>query len=195
MTTNVNATQIDFHDDIELKILFWTLIIAIISLIVTSIFNYIDRHQGIKLNSINLLKDNLEKPFTTYLVTRFCEIITSCTFYYLVPDAQKKNPQVSFDSFALIEMQNTVSNFLGEVAFLNYASPRKFSHIRSDGESLNTYIEKYMLPYALFEKGTLSNNDPKKQLAKKKAEKIHKRFIRKVKKFYKCTFKIYRYGL
>lgn len=182
--------------NVEISILFWTLIVAMISLIVTVIISIISNHQNAKLNSINLLKDSIGKSFDDCFLVGFCEKITDCKYKVVFVDESGDQIKVSFDKVPLIEVQNKISRFLGEVAFFKYAIPSRYSRLNCLGQRVISYIDDVMIPYAIFENAPHKIDfDEKSIITIKNAKKIHRKFLRRVRKFCKIAFKIYKYGI
>ena len=196
MCTNVELLYYRSAYTMEISIMFWTLIIAIVSLLATIIISIIGNHQNAKLNSITLMKECVAKVFEKVLLNEFCENINDCNCRFVSSNKNADIIYVSFDKFPLIKVQNKISNFLGEIAYLQYAIPFRYSRLNFMGKQIERYIENEMLPYAIFEKAPNKIESGNKDILEvKKAQKIYKRFLKKVKRFYKKAFKIYKYGL
>ena len=182
--------------NIEISILFWTLIVAMASLIVTIIISIISNRQSVKLNSINLLKDTIGESFQKCFLETFCEEITDCKYKVVFVDESGEQVQVSFDKVPLIKIQNKISSFLGEVAFLKYAIPWRYSRLNCLGQHVISYIDDVIIPCAIFENAPHKIDfDEKNIITLKKAKKIHRKFLRHVRKFCKKAFKMYKYGI
>ena len=182
--------------NVEISILFWTLIVTMLSLIVTIIISIISNHQNAKLNSINLLKDSIGESFEKCFLGDFCEKITDCKYKVVFVDESGEQIKVSFDKVPLIKVQNKISSFLGEVAFFKYAIPHRYSKLNYLGQRIISYIDDVMTPCAIFENAPHKIDfDEKNIITIKKAKKIHKFFLRHVRKFCKEAFKIYKWRI
>lgn len=196
MTSNVELLCTQPTDNTEIYILFWTLIVAIASLFVTIIISIIGNHQNAKLNSISMLKHRVGKTFERILLNNFCENVKDCNHRFVSANKTADVIHVSFDKVPLIQLQNKISKFLGKNAYLQYAIPYRYSRLNSMGESIVKFIETEMIPYAIFENAPyIPEQNSEKILEIKKAKKIYRKFLRKIKKFYKKAFQIYKYGL
>ncbi len=196
MNANVEMLCNQTISNAEISIMFWTLIVTIFSLVVTVIISIIGNHQNAKLNSITMLKDNVGETFNRILLNDFCENAKDCNCKFFSSNETGEIVLVSFDVVPLIKLRNKVSEFLGEVAYLQYAIPFRFSRLNSAGQNVMDFIENEMLPYAIFAEAPNKIEDgDKKTVGARKGKKIYRKFLRKVKKFYKKAFKIYKYGL
>lgn len=192
---SITENVYDIANNMENSILFWTLIVTIISLIITVIISIISNNQNAKLNSINLLKESIGEKFKEFLIGDLCENIADCCCRAITDE---KNILIgfSFDEIPLIKVQNKITRFLGDVAFFKYALPKKYSRLNKLGQNVISYIDDEMLPIAIFEnQHNKIRYDKKDILKKRKAKKIHRRFLRRMRKFYKKAFKIYKYGI
>lgn len=193
MTNNISTTC---TDNAEIIILFWSLIVAIFSILIAVFICWVERRQSAKLNSINLLKENLEQPFKSKLIDNFCEEIKACHYIFVEHDNKTEESMFSFDKVPLIKICNRITFFLGEIAYLQYAIPYRYSRLNSSGQKVVSYVEEKMLLCALYENSPqITSYDKEKMINKRKAKKIYRKFLRRIKKFYKKTFKLYKYGL
>ena len=196
MCTNIESLCNQSTSSTETSIMFWTLIIAIISLLATIVISIVSNHQNAKLNSITMMKECVGKTFEKVLLNEFCENINDCNCRFVSANQNADVIYVSFDKFPLVKVQNKISTFLGEIAYLQYAIPFRYSRLNSMGKQIEKYIENEMLPYAIFEKAPNKIEFENINILEvKKAQKIYRIFLKKVKKFYKKAFKIYKYGL
>lgn len=197
MNANIEMLCNQTISNAEISIMFWTLIVTIFSLIVTVIISIIGTHQNAKLNSITMLKDNVGESFNRILLNDFCENVKDCNCKFFSSNETGEIVLVSFDVVPLITLRNKISGFLGEVAYLQYAIPCRYSRLNSAGQNVIDFIEIEMLPYAIFVEAPnkIEDDDNKKTVKARKGKKIYRKFLRKVKKFYKKAFKIYKFGL
>lgn len=131
--SNDKYTTFLSSNNAEIVILFWSLIVAIFSILVAVFVCWIERRQSAKLNSINLLKENLEQPFKKQLIDNFCEEVTACKYIFVMINNATEVTMVSFDKVPLIKVCNRIGSFLGEVAYLQYAVPLRYARLNAIG--------------------------------------------------------------
>lgn len=179
----------------EIQILFWSLIATIASMIIATIMNVIERNQSAKFNSINILKESLEKPFRENLINNFSYDVKACHYRVVSVTDDASSIKVSFDMISLTKISNRVSCFLGEISYLKFAIPFRYNRLNKKGEKIISFIEQEMLSCAIYAGNKREEWNTDKMLSREKAEKIYRKFSRKINCFYKAAFKIYKYGL
>lgn len=180
----------------EAQILFWSLVATIASMIIATVMSVVERKQSAKFNSINILKESLENPFQKYLIDDFSYDVKSCHYRVISVSDDANDIQVSFDIIPLTKVANRISYFLGEIAYLKFAIPFKYRRLNKKGQQIISFIEEEMLSHAIFAGNKVEEYDLNKEtLSVDEAKRIYKKYLRRINRFYRAVFRIYKYGL
>lgn len=103
-----------------------------------------------------------------------------------------------FNKIHLIELNNILTTFMGEISFLKFATPIRYNSLNRKYEKIRSHIDDTMIRYASENPTNLAATDGStdcKLLDSKKSKKIYKKLLKRIKRFYKSVFRIYKYGV
>lgn len=172
-----------------------SLIVAIVSSLVALVIGLVSYWQNAKFNAVNLLKERLVRAFNDKLIDGFQDL-DGCRWIVVRDYTTEDEWMVSFDKFPLISICDSINAFLGEISYLKYAIPRKYKRLNARANKIIDYVENNMLIYAVYEQAPrMGRMLPNMIISRKKARRIHKKFLHKVSAFYRQTFKLLKKGL